>query len=105
MRYHITDQQLKSLDSKAYTDLVYFVFGSGEETFQDLDIFDVDINILTQFLSASPDVEGMHVFFIKTQEGGEWGLEIKAQGEARTYKSNELVDVLWDAVCGILGNQ
>jgi hypothetical protein len=84
---------------------VYFVFGSGEETFQDLDIFDVDINILTQFLSASPDVEGMHVFFIKTQEGGEWGLEIKAQGEARTYKSNEMVDVLWDAVCGILDNQ
>lgn len=101
MRLTITTDQLEELSDEAFTRLTGYVFESGDG-FNELSAGDVDTGTILNLIQRSPLVEAVHIYFLKSQEGGEWGLEMKTVNGVRQYKEKEYVDVLWEALKTVL---
>lgn len=101
MRLTITSEQLEELSDEAYSRLTSYLYEEGG-SFNELDADDVDTGTMLDIIQRSVLVEAIHIYFLKSQEGGEWGLEMKTGNGVKQYKEKEYVDVLWGALKEVL---
>lgn len=101
MRLTITADQLKELSDDAFARLTGYIYESGD-SFSELSADDIEMGTMLSLIERSSLVEAVHIYFLKSQEGGEWGLEMKTVNGIKQYKEKECVDALWEALKAVL---
>lgn len=101
MKPYITSDQLNELSDESYSKLAAFVCDEGVGA-DELDAEDLDTSTLMNFIHCSGLVEGFHIYYLRSEEGGEWGMEVKLAEDVAKYKEKEYIDLLWQAVKELL---
>lgn len=101
MKLYITSDQLNELSDESYSKLSSFIFEEGVGM-NELDPDLLDAGTMMDFLQRSPLVEGIHIYYLRSTEGGEWGMEMKVGEEVKKFKEKEYIDLLWEATKDLL---
>ena len=101
MKLFITSDQLSELSDESYSKLSSFIYDEGIGM-SELDPDNLDAGTMMNFILRSSLVEGLHIYYLRSAEGGEWGMEVKVADEVKKYKEKEYIDILWEATKDLL---